>query len=285
MQKAQNWPNGKRIAVAVMVLYETWADGKAPSYSVQATSLKSGIPDYASKAWSTYGGRAGIWRIVRMLDGLKVPATFFVNAKCAELYPESIRQIQASNYDIAAHAYTQDQLLSYLTVEEQEQVIKKSLDILESVTGKRPTGWVTPALAFTPETNGLLAQAGVKWHMDVTYTDLPHRIQTGHGAIAGVPTSDFTDNRVLKSSPNDLMDVYKGTFDYLYESEPGSMLVIALHAHFGGRPMIISIFEKIMKYMQSHPDVWWTTHEELAEWAMSQPADDNRYQDRFFTNA
>ena len=38
--------------------------------------------------------------------------------------------------------------------------------------------------------------------------------------IAGVPTTDFSDNRVMRASPRDLFDVYKGTFDYLYENEP-----------------------------------------------------------------
>src|SRR6266852_4667159 len=31
-----HWPNGKRIAVAVTVMLETWSEGKAPPYSVQA---------------------------------------------------------------------------------------------------------------------------------------------------------------------------------------------------------------------------------------------------------
>ena len=50
----------------------------------------------------------------------------------------------------------------------------------------------------------------------MTYTDLPIRLDTKHGPIAAVPNSDFTDNRVLRSSPRDLWDVYKGTFDYLH---------------------------------------------------------------------
>ena len=282
MTQSKNWPNGKRIAVAVTVMYETWSEGKAPSYSVQATTLKPGTIDHAGKAWSTYGGRSGIWRIIRNLDDNQVPATFFTNAHCAELYPESVKQIVTSGHDVGGHNYTQDGLLSYMSDEEQQATINKSIDILGAVTGKRPNGWLSSVLSFTPETAGFLAKAGLKWHADVTYTDLPHRIHTVNGDMAAVPNSDFTDSRVLRSSPNDLIDVYKNTFDYLYENEPGSLLVLTLHAHFGGRPMIVSVFDQILKYFKKHPDVWFARHEELADWAMAQPSDENRYQDRFF---
>ena len=45
------------------VMFETWSEGNAPTYSVQTTHLKPGTVDHASKAWSTYGGRVGVWRI------------------------------------------------------------------------------------------------------------------------------------------------------------------------------------------------------------------------------
>src|SRR5690349_251632 len=81
------------VAVAVTVMYETWAEGKAPNYSVQTTHLKPGTVDLAGRAWSTYGARVGVWRIIRTLDRLQVPATFFTNARCAELYPDTVKQI------------------------------------------------------------------------------------------------------------------------------------------------------------------------------------------------
>jgi peptidoglycan/xylan/chitin deacetylase (PgdA/CDA1 family) len=280
--QAPAWPNGKRIAVAVSVMFETWSEGKAPSYSVQTTHLKSGAVDHAGKAWSTYGGRNGVWRIVRTLDRWQAPATFFTNAQCAELYPEAIAQIMKSGHDIAGHAHTQDKLLTYMEPDEEHATIRRSLDILEEVSGKRPTGWLSPAVAFTPHTVNFLAQEKLKWHNDVTYVDLPHRITTPHGVIAGVPKSDFTDNRVLKSSSRDLYDVYTSTFDYLYEHEPMSMLVLTLHSHFGGRPMIISVFDQIMKYISQHDDVWFATLEELGDWALAAKADDHPYADRFF---
>lgn len=277
------WPNGKRVAVAVTVMYETWSEGKAPPYSVQATGLKEGTVDHAGRAWSTYGGRVGVWRILRSLDRWGVPATFFTNAACADLYRDSLVQIIKSGHELGGHAYYQDQLLTYMTVDEQRDTIRHSLDALEDAGGQRPTGWLSPVLAFTPETAGLLREAGLAWHADVTYTDLPHRVTTEHGVIAAVPNSDFTDNRVLKANTRDLYDVHVNTFDYLYEHEPMSLLVLTLHCQFGGRPMVITMFEQILEHITRHPDVWMARHSELAQWALDAEVDDFTYADRYFS--
>jgi peptidoglycan/xylan/chitin deacetylase (PgdA/CDA1 family) len=275
------WPNGKRVAVAITVMYETWSAGAAPTYSVQATGLRPGTVDHAGKAWSTYGGRVGVWRILRNLDRWAVPATFFTNAACAELYPDSLVQILKSGHDVGGHAYHQDQLLAYMTPEEQRDTIRRSLDTLEEVGGQRPTGWLSPVLAFTPETVGLLAEAGLTWHADVTYLDLPHRVRTPHGTIVAVPNSDFTDNRVLRTNPRDLYDVYTGTFDYLHEHEPMSLLVMTLHCQFGGRPLVISVFDQVIEHIAAHPDVWFAKHSELAQWALDMEVDERPYADRY----
>jgi peptidoglycan/xylan/chitin deacetylase (PgdA/CDA1 family) len=283
--KRATWPNGKRIAVSVTVMFEAWSEDAAPSYSVQATALKKGVVDHAAKAWSTYGGRVGVWRLVRLLDRYRVPGTFFVNARCTELYPDAVRQIARSGHDIAGHSYTHDQILAYMSLEEQQATIRRSVDMLEGCTGKKVSGWGSPAVAFTPETAGFLAQAGLTWTTDVTYVDLPHRIVTPYGDIAGVPTTDFSDNRVLKANTRDLYDVYKGTFDYLYEHEPMSLMVMVLHCQFGGRPLVSAVVDQILKYVSGHDDVWFTNHAELARWALDQPQAEHTYASRFFADS
>jgi peptidoglycan/xylan/chitin deacetylase (PgdA/CDA1 family) len=285
MTQPLTWPNAKKIAVSVTVMFETWSEGTAPTYSVQTTHLRPGTVDHAGKAWSTYGGRVGVWRLIRMLDRLQIPATFFTNAQCAEEYPDAVKQIVTSGHDLAAHGYTQDQLLSYMTPDAQQKTIRRSVDLLESCGGQKITGWVSPVLAFTPETNGFLAQAGLKWTADVTYADLPIQIHTPHGVIAGVPTSDFADNRVMRASPRDLYDALRGTFDYLVENEPMGLLVLVMHCRFGGRPLIASALQETLKYVARSPAAWFARHGELANWALAGGAHELTYRRRFFERA
>ena len=227
--KMLTWPNGKKVAVSVTVLFETWPDDSAPNYSVQTTHLKKGTVDHAAKVWATYGGRVGVWRLMRTFERLGVPATFFVNARCTEIYPDAVKQIAKSGFDIAAHSYTQDDLPSYFSPDEQNGLIRKSIDLLEGCAGKKVTGWGSPVVAFTPETAGLLKQNGLRWTCDVTYTDLPIKIRTPHGPIAGVPTTDFSDNRVLRASSRDLFDVHRGTFGYLRQNETIGLQTLVIH--------------------------------------------------------
>ena len=216
-------------------MFETWPDDSAPNYSIQTTHLKKGTVDHAAKAWSTYGGRVGVWRLMRTFERLGVPATFFVNARCTEVYPDAVKQIAKSGFDIAAHSYTQDDLPSYFSPEEQNGLIRRSIDMLEGCAGKKVTGWGSPVVAFTPETAGLLKKNGLHWTCDVTYADLPIKINTPHGPIAGVPTTDFSDNRVLRASSRDLFDVHRGTFDYLRQNETIGLQTLVIHCQFGGR--------------------------------------------------
>jgi peptidoglycan/xylan/chitin deacetylase (PgdA/CDA1 family) len=285
MPDTRTWPNGKKVAVSVNVMFETWSEGHAPTYSVQTTHLKSGTVDHASKAWSTYGGRVGVWRIISMLDRLRIPGTFFTNARCAEEYPDAVRQIVKSGHDLGGHAYTQDQLLAYMSLAEQEMTIRKSVDILEACGGKKVTGWGSPVVAFTPETAGFLAKAGLAWTTDVTYVDLPIKIRTPNGVIAGVPTTDFSDNRVMRASPRDLYDAHKGTIDYLVGNEPLGLMVIVIHCQFGGRPLITAVLQEILTYMSGLPAIWFARHDELARWALAQDVDETTYRDRFLAPA
>lgn len=61
------WPNDKKLAVLVTVMFEIWSDGKAPPYSPMTTSLKPGTIDLLGISWSQYGGKTGVWRFMRIL--------------------------------------------------------------------------------------------------------------------------------------------------------------------------------------------------------------------------
>jgi hypothetical protein len=41
-----------------------------------------------------------------------------------------------------------------------------------------------------------------------------------------------------------------------------------MHCHFGGRPMISAIFEKLFKYMAQFPEVWFASCGEIARWVI-----------------
>jgi len=264
------WPNGAKIAVLTTVMLETWSEGKAPSYSPMTSPLKEGTVDRLGISWSEYGGKTGIWRILRILDEFEVPSTVCLNGRSAERFPGAVREIYKRGHELAGHGYTQDQILCYLSPTEEKEVILKCRAIIEETAGARPVGWLSPRATSTQYTAELLAEAGFLWHGDYNDTDLPYPIKTAKGAMVAIPGSDFVDNRVLRASPRDFYQVYKDTFDYLYRNEPVAMINLTVHSHFGGRPLMSAMLAEVLRHMKGCSGVWFARHDEAAKWVLAE---------------
>ena len=61
-------------------------------------------------------------------------------------------------------------------------------------------------------------------------------------------------------SPRQYYDVYRDTF------EPMSLMVMTVHCHFGGRPLMASVFNELPGCFGQFSDVWFARHRELAQW-------------------
>jgi peptidoglycan/xylan/chitin deacetylase (PgdA/CDA1 family) len=282
MNAPLRWPNNARTAVLVSVLLETWADGRSPTYFPRTTPLKAGARDVAGIQWSEYGGKEGVWRLMRIIERNQIRATGFCNGLSAERYPEAVSQLVRSGHDIAAHGYAQSEYLYEMDPPRQRQAIQQTLDALEKASGKRPTGWLTPVYGGDAGTPDLLAEAGIQWHCDILDSSSPRIDARPNGTMVGIPWSEFVDNRVLRSSPRDYFDVYKGMFDFLHKEEPMGMMHIGIHSHFGGRPLVAAVFHEILQYLRGFDDVWFPTCGELADWARNQDPAALSYKARFF---
>ena len=112
---ASLWPNDARIVVVLTFLMENWSEGKAPPYSPMTSPPKPGTPDRAGIQWSNYAGRSGIARLIRIAKRHGMSGTVGVNARSAELFPDTVKHIVKAGFEIAAHNYAQDEVLSGLS--------------------------------------------------------------------------------------------------------------------------------------------------------------------------
>ena len=203
------------------------------------------------------------------LERLGIPATFFVNARCTEVYPDAVKQIAKSGFDIAAHSYTQDDLPSYFPPEEQDKLIRKSIDMLQGCAGKKVTGWGSPVVAFTPETAGLLKQErpvlDLRRHLCRSADQDPHaaradRRRADHRLLRQ-PRAARLLARPLRCAPRHLR--------LSAQARDIGLQTLVIHSQFGGRPLITAVLIELLKYMGKSRDAWFTTHEALADWALS----------------
>jgi len=240
--------------------------GQSPALLADDDVPQTGDPRSSRHFLVTVWGQTGIWRFMRIFSELEIAATVCLNARCAEVFPEAVKELRRRGHEIAGHSYTQDLILPYLSIEQETEVIQRCLGIIEGTVGTRPVGWFSPVAAPTTQTAGLLAEAGFLWHGDYNDTDLPYMLETAKGKLIAIPHSDFTDNRTLRSSPRDF---HKDTFDYLYRYEAPSLINLTVHAHFGGRPLMAAMLHELLKYMRGYSDVWFARHDEIARWTLT----------------
>lgn len=87
---------------------------------------------------------------------------------------------------------------------------------------------------------------------------------------------------MLRGAPQTFFDVYKDTFDYLQEHEPMGLIHIGFHSHFGGRPLMTAMLDKLLKFLSAQSDVYFPGHNALASWVLERKGDELTYANRFF---
>jgi hypothetical protein len=96
--------------------------------------------------------------------------------------------------------------------------------MIETFTGKRPTGWLGPGRGQTFETLDYVTECGLTWFGDWILDDQPLWVKTTHGPILAVPYSAEINDITLMISHHHESDVLLrrtiDAFDRLYaESE------------------------------------------------------------------
>src|SRR5207244_9583115 len=111
-------------------------------------------------AWGQVGNRVGVPRILKLLDRYGVKASFYVPAVTALIHPEEQRRIVAEGHEIGIHGWIHE-LNSVLPYEAERDLMLRSADVLEKVSGVRPVGLRTPSWDFSWNTLSIEAEMGL----------------------------------------------------------------------------------------------------------------------------
>lgn len=106
------WPEGARLAVSVVVNYEEGSE-LSPYYGDATHETRGELPSakppearslQTESQWE-YGGRAGVLRLLRLLERHEVKATFYVCGMALENNPPLGPEIVAHGHDVCGHGY------------------------------------------------------------------------------------------------------------------------------------------------------------------------------------
>lgn len=281
------WPGGKKLAVVITMNCEYWdltKDTSEPYYAggppMLPDSLPGNVADYPNFTWREYGQRVGVWRMFRLFEDMGVPFSVTINAKTALERPEIVEYANARGWEIVAHNYEQGELLTRHTfdIEKERALIDATLAVYEKVVGRKAKGWLSSSLRSTPNTPDILAERGLQFFCDYMNDEQPYLIHTPSGPIVNVPytieINDFTFFHRRAMSTWDAARMLKDQFDELYRegAESGRIMSVGLHPHVSGHPHRMPCFRDFLAHAKQHPDVWWTTREEISSWYLQNHA-------------
>jgi polysaccharide deacetylase family protein (PEP-CTERM system associated) len=109
--------------------------------------------DLDPKDWHHYEPRVvdATNKVLQILNETGNKATFFILGYVANLFPELIKRIEAEGHEIASHGYLHGRICDQ-TPEVFERDLVRSLNVLESITGKKVKGYRAPQFTIVKET-------------------------------------------------------------------------------------------------------------------------------------
>jgi peptidoglycan/xylan/chitin deacetylase (PgdA/CDA1 family) len=264
--RPERWPDGARCAVALSF-----------DSDHETNELRDGGTSIGRLCWGEYGSRVGVPRILDLLARQGVPATFYVPAVSALLHPDEQRRVVAEGHEVGIHGWIHE-LNSALPYDAERDLMLRSADTLERVTGTRPVGLRTPSWDFSPNTLRIEKEMGLAYDSSLMadedcYELLLDGEPTG---IVELPVEWVRDDAVYfmmhrfqslrpYTPPADVFDVFRRELDAAYDD--GGIFQLTMHPHVIGYRSRIWIVDEIVRHARSKPGVWFATHAQVADWA------------------
>jgi peptidoglycan/xylan/chitin deacetylase (PgdA/CDA1 family) len=269
--RPKTWHGGARCAVALSF-----------DSDHETNELRDGGKSIGRMCWGQYGNRVGVPRILKLLDSHGVKATFYVPAVAALLHPEEQRRVIAEGHEIGIHGWIHE-LNSVLPYEAERELMLRSADTLEKITGKRAVGLRTPSWDFSAKTLHIEKELGLAYDSSLMadedcYELLLEGEPTG---IIELPVEWVRDDAVYfmmhRSSalrpytpPTDVLDIFRRELDAAWED--GGIFQLTCHPHVIGYRSRVWILDELIRHAKAKGSVWFATHADIVEWARTHAA-------------
>jgi allantoinase len=269
-RKKQTLPDGARMAVWVIVNVEEWDIQKTmPRTVLTPPAGGSPMPDIPNWAWHEYGNRVGFWRLLEILDTLKITAALAINGTAIKAYEPISRAAVERKWEFIGHGLTQTNMQH---VKNEREDIIQTRAAIERITGRRPRGWLGPGLTETWETPDLLIEEGFDYVCDWVLDDQPVWLKTRTKPILNVPYTQECNDVAMMLIQHHAATEYRNRaidqFNQIYSDSADSARIMALvvHPYIMGAPHRSRYFREALEHMRAHKDVVFWTGERIHDW-------------------
>jgi allantoinase len=263
-------PDGARMVVWTIVNVEEW-DIEKPMPRTVLTPPAGGspMPDIPNWAWHEYGNRIGFWRMLEVLDEMKIRAVLAINGVAIGRYEAISRAALERNWEFMGHGYTQRNMQA---VEDEQEDIRKTTEAIRRFSGRAPRGWLGPGLTETWDTPDILAEQGYDYVCDWVLDDQPVWLNTRTRPLVSVPyTQECNDVAMMliqHHKASEYLERALDQFEQLYADSKDSARVMALvvHPYIMGAPHRLKYYRKALEHIRKRRDVLFWTGEQILDW-------------------
>jgi peptidoglycan/xylan/chitin deacetylase (PgdA/CDA1 family) len=263
------WPHGCQVAVAL-------------SFDVdqETGALRDGRTSPALLAQGEYGSRAGVPRILKLLERYAISASFYIPAVSALLHPHDVRRIAEAGHEVGLHGWIHERN-SGLAEADERQLTDRATAVLEQLSGKPPVGLRTASWDFSEATLKIIRDMHLLYDSSLMGDDEPYELlddgePTG---IVELPVEwikddypyfgmDRLSNIRPHTAPSLVGEIWRREFDGAYAE--GGLFLLTMHPHIIGHRSRLSVLEELIQHMRSRAGVWFATHEDIARYVKAQ---------------
>ena len=267
------WPEGKQAAA----FFSFDVDCEAPL--LYADQRNADMPVTMSQA--NYGSKYGLYEILRVFRKREVPVTFFVPTATAEMYPDMLKTIVDEGHEIGLHGHLHEPPYK-MTPKEEADILEKTTEILERMTGVRPVGYRAPMAEVNPTTPKLLADFGIGYDSSYMGEVFPyyHEFDDGTEPLVELPIHWTTDDwSYSMMAPNALGDAAEtnvvrpaAEMETIWTDvragvlEMGGLYTPAGHPEVAGRPNRIGVIDSVVASTKEDDRFWIANGRDIAAW-------------------
>lgn len=255
-------------------------------------------PDDISRGM--FAGEVGSMRLLDLFGRWGIKTTWFIPGHSIETFPDQMKAVAKAGHEIGIHGYSHENPIA-MTREQEMAVLDKCIDLVGKLAGRRPTGYVAPWWEFSPVTNELLLERGIKYDHSLMHDDFhPYYVRVGDSwtkidyskrpdawmkplvrgketDLVEIPANWYVDDlppmMFIKKAPNShgfvsprhLEEMWRDQFDWVYREYDYAVFPITIHPDVSGRPQVLMMHERLYAYIARHPGVRFCTFDEIAD--------------------
>lgn len=267
------WPDDKQLAVWINLSLQFYPLNQSDMPFKIPNGMRMPYPDLRHFSLRDYGNRVGIFRCLKAIDRYGVRPTVAINSQLANDTPYLLHRLLDRDIELLCHGWNMDNLhYGGQELEEERDLVKRSVDTLVTLSGHRVRGWLSPARNQSWNTPELLTANGIEYCADWVNDDMPYCFNTKNGALTILPLpQELEDQFVIAQnmhSEDSWVDQVKDAINFLLEEatqQGGRMLGINVHPWLMGHPHRIACLEAVLEYITERTGVWQATSGEIMD--------------------